>query len=98
MFKSSDEALFKVRGHIELKKAVETFLTTDEDTTIVSLQSGTSGVISRKATSRHLSQCEKVHKSRHDCSVKDIPGVSWIKSKSNSDQIEKLGRFLVVVF
>ena len=36
---SNDEALFKVQGPIELKLTVETFLVTNEDATIVSLQS-----------------------------------------------------------
>ena len=57
---SNDEALFKVRQPIELKIAVETFLVIDEDTTIVPLQSGRNGAISRRATTRYLSQCEKV--------------------------------------
>ena len=88
---SSDEVLFKVRGPIELKLAVETFLITDEDTTMVSLQSERRGVISLRATTRHLSQCEKAHVSWYDCNVRDISRVAWIKSKQNSDLNEKLG-------
>ena len=54
----NDEALFKVRGPIELKLTVETFPVTDERTTILSLQSGWNGLISGRAAARHLSEYE----------------------------------------
>ena len=85
---SNDETLFKVRGSIELRLAVETFLITDEDITIVSLKSGRNGVISRRGTTRHLSHREKAHVNWPDCNAKDISGVAWIKSKRNSDSNE----------
>ena len=47
---SNHEALFKERGPIELKLAVEALPKTDKDTGIVSLMSRKSGVISRSAT------------------------------------------------
>ena len=78
---SNDQTLFKVRVTIELRLAVETFLITDKDTTIVSLQSGRNSVICRSATARHLERCEKAHVNWYDCNVKNISGVAWIKSK-----------------
>ena len=73
-----------------MELAVETFLITDEDTTIVSMQSRENGVISRRATTRHLSHSEKAQVNWHDFNVMDISGVAWTKSKRNSD-LNELG-------